>query len=347
MKQEIAERLIDGIDQAYIEEYFATQEKLLAGASAGRARWVRLLPIAATLAGVLLIGGVFLLPQLRKDKVPTPVPVETETAETETAETSESAYVPDQVTDPGVVEESDREPETVTEEDGIPEDPPEVETVVEPDEDIALETSSTSTESLPLLFSDYNDFLLFGSKGELDPDKYPYADILLQSYGQNRAARVDFKKMLNLVETGWRESIVIQDKDYILYSTAPSGGAYNGYDMDVQYIDHESEKKPLSDNATSIQQPSDIADQAGLFYYQTDDFELLIVKEDSAYRSLTFVHGKIHVTIKFNTNRLWTREAITSYCGTTVAALAFGNANEMNTAVAHISDVIAACLERN
>ncbi len=69
---------MDAVEPAYIEEFFATEDALRAEKAAARGKWHRLIPIAAALAGMLMLGGVFLLPALRKGPSPDLPPVGSE-----------------------------------------------------------------------------------------------------------------------------------------------------------------------------------------------------------------------------------------------------------------------------
>ncbi len=85
MKKETVSRLVDEVDATYIEEYLATEEALRQKKPRATSRWVRFLPIAAALAVVVFLGGVFLLPASRKEEPQMPVGTE-ETAESSVGE---------------------------------------------------------------------------------------------------------------------------------------------------------------------------------------------------------------------------------------------------------------------
>ena len=53
------------------------------------------------------------------------------------------------------------------------------------------------SETLYLSFSDYSDFLLFGTKGEIDSNKYVNADIVLKYYKFDFDNFVDVKSLFN------------------------------------------------------------------------------------------------------------------------------------------------------
>ncbi len=75
MKKDTVEKALDALDAAYIEDYLAMQETLSAAAPKKPAlTWVRLIPIAAVLAGAVLLGTVLLLPALRREP-PLPPPM--------------------------------------------------------------------------------------------------------------------------------------------------------------------------------------------------------------------------------------------------------------------------------
>ncbi len=123
MKQETAARLTDAIEPAYIEEFFATEDALRARTKHTRGKWGRLIPIAAALAGMLMLGGAFLLPALRKGPSPDLPPVGTEsdlpsvgtesTGESASADTTEAVpetELPPHETTPGTVPETEKQP---------------------------------------------------------------------------------------------------------------------------------------------------------------------------------------------------------------------------------------------
>ncbi len=81
MRKETIEQAIDGLDPAYIEEYLAMQEALAVVPKKPMAKWVRLIPIAAAMMGVMVILAA-MWPSMRRDEEPRPPLISGDTAET-------------------------------------------------------------------------------------------------------------------------------------------------------------------------------------------------------------------------------------------------------------------------
>lgn len=179
--------------------------------------------------------------------------------------------------------------------------------------------NSPIADSIPLVFTDYSDFLLFGSKGELDLDKYPNADMLIHHYQLNRAAFVDIKGLFRLHDDKsqeWSEKIVIVNSNeytYYVYSKDETDHLKTEYRITVTYDDDLSNKKTYHESIVTIQKMSDMAEHSGSFVFKTDSFDVLYHKTDSGYKSFTLFDGSLCIGVFFDGNGLTEAQIAAKY----------------------------------
>ncbi len=333
MNTNIIAGLVDEIDPAYIEEYFQMSDGFRPQKPQMR-RWVRLMPIAATLAGILLIG-VFLMPALRREppRVPPPVtdcetddesvpsdtpahgetsgtadePADTQTEPNSPTETSPSVIeTMNEVTAPreSVPQTEDVSPdESVMESDSSP--------VTEPAFDVPIETENEyETDHEPIVGSmsllHYADLLQFGTTGTLNAETYPNADDWASRFAFTPGSFVDFRTVFALPdpsERDWQEKIVIQERDtceYFVYMTDEGSDQRTLYSVRYTYdTAYEGVDRIYGAWVIPVEHLSEIDEQHHSFLYEHGNVDILYVVEYGQIYSITFICGAYEMRIGF------------------------------------------------
>ena len=186
--------------------------------------------------------------------------------------------------------------------------------------------NSPTADSIPLIFTDYSDFVLFGTKGALDSGKYPNAEILINNYQLNRAAFVDIKGLFNLpneITREWSEEIVIDSKNeytYYVYSKDESNNLKTEYRITVKYDDDSSNKKTYHESIVAINQMAEMSGHSGTFVFKTNGFDVLYYKTVSGYKSFTLIDDSLSIGVFFEGEGL-TEAQIAAKCGSSISEL--------------------------
>ena len=185
--------------------------------------------------------------------------------------------------------------------------------------------NNEATNSLALEFYDYSDFLLFGTTGKLDPNKYVNAELLAENYKLPSESFFDFKKMLDLPELsdGWKEEIIIQKSNefaYYVYSTDKSGNLQTEYSVFVKIKDPPAEERKYAASIIPITQIADMNGQKGRFVYKHESFDALYYTANQAYKFVQLANNNMSVQLIFRSGDL-TKEQISEKFGNTVAEL--------------------------
>lgn len=205
--------------------------------------------------------------------------------------------------------------------------------------------NTPDVDSIPLIFTDYSDFVLFGSKGELDASKYPNADILLHAYELDRAAFVNIKELFRLPnETSqvWSDEIVIENKNeytYYVYSKDESNHLKLEYRITVAYDKDASDNETYHESIVDIHQISDMFERSGSFVFKTNHFDALYYKTESGYKSCTLIDGGLSIGVFFEGDGL-TKAQIAEIAGSSISELFADDTGTVGQALTRMSDLL-------
>lgn len=194
-----------------------------------------------------------------------------------------------------------------------------------------------SADSVPLVFTDYSDFLLFGTKGELDSAKHPNAEVILANYQLKREAFVDIKGLFDLTSKASKErseEIVIENNNeytYYVYSKDQSDKLKTEYRITVKYNGNSSDTA-YKDPIVSIGSISDMQNRTGIFAYRSNGFDVLYSKTETGYKSFTLIGGGLNIGVFFEGDGL-TEAQIASECGSVMSELLAGDTAILNQAL--------------
>ena len=194
-----------------------------------------------------------------------------------------------------------------------------------------------SADSVPLVFTDYSDFLLFGTKGELDSAKYPNAEVILANYQLKREAFVDIKGLFDLTSKASKErseEIVVENSNeytYYVYSKDQSDKLKTEYRITVKYNGNSSDTA-YKDSIVSIGSISDMQNRTGIFAYRSNGFDVLYSKTETGYKSFTLIGGGLNIGVFFEGDGL-TETQIASECGSVMSELLAGDTAILNQAL--------------
>lgn len=201
-----------------------------------------------------------------------------------------------------------------------------------------------SADSVPLVFTDYSDFLLFGTKGELDSAKYPNAEVILANYQLKREAFVDIKGLFDLTNKASKErseEIVIENNNeytYYVYSKDQSDKLKTEYRITVKYNGNSSDTA-YKDSIVSIGSISDMQNRTGIFAYRSNGFDVLYSKTETGYKSFTLIGGGLNIGVFFEGDGL-TEAQIASECGSVMSELLAGDTAILNQALDRMNSFV-------
>lgn len=205
-----------------------------------------------------------------------------------------------------------------------------------------------SADSVPLVFTDYSDFLLFGTKGELDSAKYPNAEVILANYQLKREAFVDIKGLFDLTSKASKErseEIVIENNNeytYYVYSKDQSDRLKTEYRITVKYNGNSSDTA-YKDSIVSIGSISDMQNRTGIFAYRSNGFDVLYSKTETGYKSFTLIGGGLNsglnIGVFFEGDGL-TEAQIASECGSVMSELLAGDTAILNQALDRMNSFV-------
>lgn len=201
-----------------------------------------------------------------------------------------------------------------------------------------------SADSVPLVFTDYSDFLLFGTKGELDSAKYPNAEVILANYQLKREAFVDIKGLFDLTNKASKErseEIVIENNNeytYYVYSKDQSDKLKTEYRITVKYNGNSSDTA-YKDSIVSIGSISDMQNRTGIFAYRSNGFDVLYSKTETGYKSFTLIGGGLNIRVFFEGDGL-TEAQIASECGSVMSELLAGDTAILNQALDRMNSFV-------
>jgi len=209
-------------------------------------------------------------------------------------------------------------------------------------------SSSPIGDTVPLIFNSYEDFLLFATKNEIDSNKYPNADFLLQHYKLNSAAFIDVQKLFNLPKPsskGWKEEIIMENNyefRYNVYSTDSSNRLKYEYSITVTYNKNALNRETYHTSITEVNKISDMQGRIGAFVYKTDNYDALYYITNSGYKTFTLFKDNLSIMINFNggTGTGLTREQINTKCGSVLAGLFAEDTNKVNEALDKMADFV-------
>lgn len=199
-------------------------------------------------------------------------------------------------------------------------------------------------DSIPLVFTDYSDFLLFGAEGELDSDKYPNAEIMIANYQLNREAFIDVKELFDLTDEtsiGWSEEIVIENNNeytYYVYSRDEFNKLKTEYRITVKYNDKQS-NIAYNESIVSINSISDMLNRSGTFIYQANDFDVLYYKTETGYKSFTLINSNLSIGVFFEGDGL-TQSQIAAKCGGVMSELLDGDTAMLNQTLDQMNNIV-------
>lgn len=188
-----------------------------------------------------------------------------------------------------------------------------------------------------MVFTDYSDFLLFGTKGELDSAKHPNAEVILANYQLKREAFVDIKGLFDLTSKASKErseEIVIENNNeytYYVYSKDQSDKLKTEYRITVKYNGNSSDTA-YKDSIVSIGSISDMQNRTGIFAYRSNGFDVLYSKTETGYKSFTLIGGGLNIGVFFEGDGL-TEAQIASECGSVMSELLAGDTAILNQAL--------------
>lgn len=205
-----------------------------------------------------------------------------------------------------------------------------------------------SADSVPLVFTDYSDFLLLGTKGELDSAKYPNAEVILANYQLKREAFVDIKGLFDLTNKASKErseEIVIENNNeytYYVYSKDQSDKLKTEYRITVKYNGNSSDTA-YKDSIVSIGSISDMQNRTGIFAYRSNGFDVLYSKTETGYKSFTLIGGGLNsglnIGVFFEGDGL-TETQIASKCGSVMSELLAGDTAILNQALDRMNSFV-------
>lgn len=205
-----------------------------------------------------------------------------------------------------------------------------------------------TADSVPLVFTDYSDFLLFGTKGELDSAKYPNAEVILANYQLKREAFVDIKGLFDLTNKASKErseEIVIENNNeytYYVYSKDQSDKLKTEYRITVKYNGNSSDTA-YKDSIVSIGSISDMQNRTGIFAYRSNGFDVLYSKTETGYKSFTLIGGGLNsglnIGVFFEGDGL-TEAQIASECGSVMSELLAGDTAILNQALDRMNSFV-------
>ena len=217
------------------------------------------------------------------------------------------------------------------------------------DPDIMIPEQNTEDcpmqDTVPLIFSDYSDFLLFGSKGEIDISKYPNATIWLQNHEWNVDAFINFKELLDLPDEtskGLTEEIIIEkDNEYTYYvnSKDETNKLKTEYRITIKYDKNLSDKITYQESVAHINSVSDMTERTGSFVYRADSFDVLYYKTEVGYKSVTLVGHNFSIGVHFEGDGL-TYPQIASAYGDVISNLFVEDVGVVNQTLYKLSDFI-------
>ncbi len=156
-------------------------------------------------------------------------------------------------------------------------------------------------DSIPLIFSNYDDFILFATKGKLDPEKHSNSDFLIRQYKLNKGVFVDVKNLFgfsNIETKGWTEEVVVSSSNefsYYLYSLEDSNRLKPECRITVSY-DFEGSRSYHS-SIVNINRLSDMDGVTGDFLYKTNEFDVIYHKTTAGYKSFVLSNGNLSINV--------------------------------------------------
>ena len=198
---------------------------------------------------------------------------------------------------------------------------------------------------IPLIFSDYSDYLLFASKGEIDVSKYPNADIWLQNHEWNVDAFVDFKELLDLPDEtskGRTEEIIIEKDNeytYYVYTKDETNKLKTEYQITMKYDKSSSNKKAYHESIVHINSVSDMAEHTGSFVYTTASFDVLYYKTEVGYKFVILIDNNFSIGVHFEGDGL-TQSQIAAQFGDVLTALVDEDDDVVNQTLTQLSDFV-------
>ena len=203
---------------------------------------------------------------------------------------------------------------------------------------------NTKVDSIPLVFDDYADFILYGTKGELDSSKYSNADILISNYRFNRESFVDIKSLLDLsneLPKGMSEEVVIEKNNeyaYYVYSRDELNRLKTEYRITVKYFDNRS-NIAYNESIVRINNISDMLNRSGTFVYQNKDYDILYNKSGTSYKSISLINSNLSIGVFFEGDGA-TQSQIAEKCGDVVSKLVSDDTAVLNQTIDRMNDIL-------
>ena len=203
---------------------------------------------------------------------------------------------------------------------------------------------NTKVDSIPLVFDDYADFILYGTKGELDSSKYSNADILISNYRFNRESFVDIKSLLDLsneLPKGMSEEVVIEKNNeyaYYVYSRDELNRLKTEYRITVKYFDNRS-NIAYNEAIVRINNISDMLNRSGTFVYQNKDYDILYNKSGTSYKSISLINSNLSIGVFFEGDGA-TQSQIAEKCGDVVSKLVSDDTAVLNQTIDRMNDIL-------
>ena len=182
------------------------------------------------------------------------------------------------------------------------------------------------SDTIPLVFQEYGDFLIFCTQHKLNPDVYPNYNSLLQNYKLNDNVCIDIKKAVNLkkeLSSKEKETIVIIDNNEFKYCfefLSEDNKWRPRFSITVKSCSDLSSYYKNSESFKRISRISDTSDQEGTFLYNKEDIDEIIYKGKTGYRSITLIKNNMLIQIYFDCGEL-NQEQIKELCGERISAL--------------------------
>lgn len=199
--------------------------------------------------------------------------------------------------------------------------------------------TTPSADLVACVFTDYNDFLLFGSEGTIDSSKYENADIMLAHYRLDKDAFVDLKKLLGLdpaSKNGYKEMVdVTSNNQYTYYVSSENAAHQSVLEFYITVTSHDDVTQETAASVTTIDQISDMRGHSGTFVYRTDGYKLSFYKEDAKYKCLTLSREGLSISITFK--EMLEESEISALCGKTVASLFADTTEEVKETLSVLS----------
>ncbi len=159
-----------------------------------------------------------------------------------------------------------------------------------------------------LIIKDYDDFLKFGTLGELDAEKYEFADTFIAQWSFSQGAFTDCRDLLELEalpETGYFYEIIIQSKDaydYFVYAEGENNRSVPQYEVHVRYDENLSVgDATYMDDTVYMNDPAEMKESSGTFVWRKDGKEMFFYKgSETEYGMLlmSFDHWLIGVNFE-------------------------------------------------